>query len=136
VGDADDLAVPAGLGISWSDGEFLRAIRSVRGVHQGCVVGAFGSLVPYHLSCHRTNKQCPSMRIVADADDTVVGGPKSSIYGDFDTFCDNEKEDCDVEERPDKLKTILPSGGTDGIPQSFSTTRGGNSMASRLSASW
>ena len=102
-----------------------KAVRSIRGTHQGCVVGTFGAVVPYHLSLHKTNKACKSMRIVCDADDTITGGPRDSLYSDLEVLRANQLTDCDLRENDAKLAALCPSGGVDGIPSAIVEAQGG-----------
>ena len=104
-----------------------KAVRSIRGTHQGCVVGTFGAVVPYHLSLHKTNKACKSMRIVCDADDTITGGPRDSLYSDLEVLRANQLTDCDLRENDAKLAALCPSGGVDGIPSAIVEAQGGES---------
>ena len=100
-------------------------IRSRLGVHQGCVLGTFGAVLPYHLSLHRTNKACQDLRVVCDADDTIIGAPSDQLYESFEVLRTNEKEDCDLEENNDKLAVWIPAGGTEGIPADILANQGG-----------
>ena len=102
-----------------------QVVRSVRGTHQGCVLGTFGSILPYHLSLHKTNKECPDMDIVCDADDTISSGTAGTLYRDFEVLRTNEETDCDLGENDVKLRALCPRGGTAGIPDAILEAQGG-----------
>ena len=115
--DDDELCAVCDTDDANAQAAAVRVIRSCRGTHQGCVLGTFGACMPYHLSLHRTNKECPKLRIVCDADDTSVGGPRKSFYADFATLRRNAFRDCDLLSTLPKIRVFNPLGGVQGHPR-------------------
>ena len=92
----------------------LKALRFRRGWEQGDVLATWGSMCPYQVSLNRAQKECRTTRIVADADDTMYGGPNAGA--DIDKIWRIVGEDCDAESTLDKVRGLCPLGGTEGIP--------------------
>ena len=63
--------------------------------HLLCLCLTLGAVLPMHLSQHRAQKLCPGLRMIADADDTYVGGPKETLYDDYETLKSCAERDCD-----------------------------------------
>ena len=96
----------------------MRAVRSVRGTHQGCVLATLGACLPYHLRLHAFCKEPENagVRVVMDADDTYLGGPPAALYPAFTRMQQDVLEHCDLRSNASKIKALAPRGGTDGIP--------------------
>jgi hypothetical protein len=113
------------------DDELLRrvvhCIRSRRGTHQGCVLATLGAVLPLHLTQHRTQKDYKDMRMIADADDTYVGGPRANnyIYNAYDALRARSADECDHKSNLSKVKFLNPRGGVDGIPPWILAAQGG-----------
>ena len=103
----------------------MHCLRCRRGWQQGCVLALLGSILAYMLSLHKVNKECPESRFACLADDTVVGGPRDSVYDDFGYMREVVEDDTDNVSNLTKVAAMCPSGGTEGIPGAILEAQGG-----------
>ena len=89
--------VPIVIRLVSTDGEFSAPVlrtnqveqdlvphRSCKGGCQGCPLATPMSILPYHEALHRFQKQRPTARIIADADDTYMQLHWRNLYQDFE----------------------------------------------------
>ena len=118
-GDGNDGQDAMGLEINATDSpstvreKIFKYICSCKGGIQGCPIATNMSCLPYFISLNVTQKRCPTLRIVSQADDTYFGDAGATLYEDFEKQRVDTRQNCELESNMDKV--VAFSGGRHGV---------------------